>query len=152
MRRCTRWSIAVIVVGLLGLYPLLAPPAHRIDKEHFELIQEGMTLAKVESIFGQPAGNYDWAITEEWVVWSVAFSPDGRRIATAPARWKQGRYVTTLFLDTSGRSTTKTWTGRHGTCTISFDDELRVTGKMGWGESRVEPPWQKWWKQWFGGE
>jgi hypothetical protein len=33
---------------------------------------------------------------------------------------------------------------------VFFDDELRVSGKSGWGDSRVAPPWQSWWKKCFG--
>ena len=143
MRTWRRLSIAGLLICLLGLYPLLAPPAHRIDKAHFELIQKGMTLAEVESIFGQPAGEYDWAMVDG--VWGVAFSPDGRRLwATTKAR-----YYTTVFLHSG--NTDKTWTSRHGTCTIWFDENLRVSGGLtSWGSTRVEPPWLKWWKKWFG--
>ena len=175
MRKWPRVLIAGIIVGLLGFYPLLAPPAHRIDKDHFELVQKGMTLGEVESIFGQAAGTYDWAVPEDGMIrlWDVAsgnriaiggvaiipsstkvvaaaFSSDGLWLAAPNS--KNARFATTVFLGTRFAPNIHTWTGRHGTCTISFDDELRVTGKTGWGESRVEPPWSKWWKKWFGGE
>src|SRR5262245_29214802 len=35
-----------------------------IDQPHFDLIQDGMTRANVETIFGMPAGQYDWAESE----------------------------------------------------------------------------------------
>jgi hypothetical protein len=39
----------------LRLWTMLAPPPHRIDEAHFQLITEGMTGAEVEAIFGVPA-------------------------------------------------------------------------------------------------
>jgi hypothetical protein len=59
MQRFLRGTIAVLMIGTLFLYPLLAPPPHRIDEPHFQLITEGMTEAEVEAIFGVPAGSYD---------------------------------------------------------------------------------------------
>jgi hypothetical protein len=47
-----------------GFYPLLAPTPHRIDQAHFELIQNGLTRADVEAIFGVPPGQHDWAEPE----------------------------------------------------------------------------------------
>lgn len=173
MRKWQRMSIAVPLICLLGFYPLLAPPAHRIDKDHFELIQNGMTLAEIESIFGQPPGSYDWAVAEDGGVrlWDVA---TGLKLGTStsyntvvidtsssdtlwadaaaitlPNRPKT-KYVTTVYFASHITINTMSWTSRHGTCTIWFDDDLRVSGKSGWGESRVEPPWVKWWKKWFG--
>ena len=62
--RWPRRLIALFLVGVLGLYPLLAPPPHRIDKAHCDLIKEGMTKDEVESIFGAPPGEYDFAETK----------------------------------------------------------------------------------------
>jgi hypothetical protein len=61
MRNWLRLFSAVALVCLLGLYPILAPPAHRIDQAHADLIVQGMTKEQVEAIFGVPAGEYDWA-------------------------------------------------------------------------------------------
>src|SRR6266581_1418040 len=59
--RRLRWLVAIGLVGLLGLYPLLAPTPHRIDRAHADLIVQGMTKEQVEAIFGVPVGQYDWA-------------------------------------------------------------------------------------------
>ena len=171
MRKWLRLLIAALLVGLLGFYPLLAPPIHRIDKAHAELIKHGMTYAEVETIFGQPPGNYDWAVADQGVIrlWYVATGAsvnttnttfaigaagsntlwaDGT--LTSLARQRQARYVTTLFLASTGGNT-KTWTSRHGTCTVFFDNDGLVSGTITeWGNTRVEPPWRNWWKKWFG--
>jgi hypothetical protein len=177
MRKWARLLVAGFIVTLLGLYPLLAPPIHRIDKDHAELIKQGMTYAEVESVFGQPPGNYDWAVADEaniWV-WDVAtgaklrglnsystlvidgFSSDSSlwgeaATITLPSRTKTRTYTTWLLGARFGVNA-KSWTSRHGTCTIFFDEELRVTGSMtDWGHTRVEPPWLKWRQKWFGKE
>jgi hypothetical protein len=62
MRRfIVRFLLVTLVAVVIGFYPLLAPTPHRIDQAHFELIQDGMTKADVEAIFGVPPGRYDWA-------------------------------------------------------------------------------------------
>lgn len=48
MQRLMRATVVVLLFGTLFLYPLLAPPPHRIDAAHFQLITEGMTEAEVE--------------------------------------------------------------------------------------------------------
>jgi hypothetical protein len=68
MRRWKRVLLASLIASLAFIYSLLAPPIHRIDKDHAELIKQGMTYAKVESIFGQPPGNYDWAVADNVVI------------------------------------------------------------------------------------
>jgi hypothetical protein len=45
MQRIMRATTVVLLIGTLFLYPLLAPPPHRIDEAHFQLITEGMTEA-----------------------------------------------------------------------------------------------------------
>jgi hypothetical protein len=174
MRKWARLLVAGFIVTLLGPYPLLAPPIHRIDKNHAELIEQGMTYAKVESIFGQPPGNYDWAVADNGVIrlWDVAtgrllnttnggfaigasgghtFWSDGT--VTALARQKQGGEMTSVFLGGSRGSNTKTWISRHGMCTVLFDQHGRVCGTItDWGHTRVEPPWLKWFQKWFGKE
>ena len=175
MRIWLRLPIAGLLALLLGFYPLLAPPAHRIDKDHFELIQKGMTLAEVEAIFCQPPGNYNWAVADGATIWLWdaatgnkietgaagnipkyqtivvdAFSGDALWsdvVAVASSKTTKTRYFTTLMVAVAN---TKTWTSRHGTCTIWFDENSRVSGKTDWEKSRVEPPWSKWWKKWFG--
>ncbi|MCI0742907.1 MAG: outer membrane protein assembly factor BamE [Gemmataceae bacterium] len=59
-RRCL-WIVVVLVLLLgagYGVLWLTAGPRHRINKESFERIQEGMTEEEVESIIGVPAGDY----------------------------------------------------------------------------------------------
>ena len=173
MRKWLRLLIAALLAGLVGFYPLLAPPVHRIDKHHAELVRQGMTFADVEAIFGQPPGNYDWAVADHGVIrlWDVAkgaaFNKKGYVVlgmdagisntlwtevaATGRGRRQQAQYVTTLFLGMPTGGNTKTWTSRHGTCTVWFDGDGRVAGTVtDWGNTRIEPPWRKWWKKWFG--
>lgn len=163
MRRWPRLLIAAFVVGLLGFYPLLAPPAHRIDQEHYELIQNGMTIGEIESIFGQPPGNYDWAVADDSgiVIWKAVRGSKVKYVSTSFVMdsFSDSNWTVALSNKTKTRYYTsvvwnaKTWTSRHGTCSIWFDDNLRVLGRItSWGTSRVEPPWSKWWKKLFGGE
>ena len=39
MTRRLRFLLAALIVGLVGLYPLLAPTPHRIDPAHFDLMR-----------------------------------------------------------------------------------------------------------------
>ena len=179
MRRfLSRSSLVLLLLIVTLFYPLLAPPAHRIDKDHFELIQKGMTLDEVEAIFGKPPGNYDWAVADGATIrlWNVAtgnqiwtgsagngvkyetivvdtFSNDALWadvVAVASPKTTKTRYFTTLFVESGTTANIKTWTSRHGTCMIWFDQKSRVSGKTGWETSRVELPWSKWWKKCFG--
>jgi len=175
MRKWPRLSIAGMLICLVGLYPLLAPPAHHIDKDHFDLIQNGMTLAEIESIFGQPAGNYDWAEAEssnawlfEWTLTTAAWDVAKNRsyavvltesnLDTAATAWiadgsKFATPRTVIWTEFAGQlhsAHNKGWTSRHGACTIGFDRRGLVAYKSSWGESRVVPPWQGWWKKIFG--
>jgi len=175
MRKWRRLSIAGLLVCLLGLYPLLAPPAHRIDKEHFDLIRNGMTLAEVKSIFGQSAGNYDWAVTDDARTWSFTVTNLNVLAATSDiqaevavlnelnvdllaqietiniAKLSKPRTVVWTTLSRQIRSSdTQAWISRHGAGAVWFDRDGRVSHKSDWGESRVVPPWQAWWKKIFG--
>src|SRR5262245_11808498 len=178
MRKWQRLSLAALLICVLGLYPLLAPPAHRIDREHFDLIQIGMTLAEVESILGQPPGDYDWAVAEGTNAWiinrlasnlaldisggrtlvpsgtlSVDLDGDGFLDLNVVNSQPLGGLRTVIWTDLTGfgqMSNSKAWTSRHGTCTMSFDQNGCVRGKSDWGESRVVPPWRTWWKKLFG--
>jgi hypothetical protein len=50
-------SVALVLLGgWLTLWP--SSPQHRINRESFARIQEGMTEQEVESILGVPAGDY----------------------------------------------------------------------------------------------
>src|SRR5262249_2621871 len=171
MRKWLRLLIATLLIGLLGFYPLLAPPIHRIDKAHAELRKQGMAFADPQSSFDHPPGNYHWAVADNGVIrlWDVATGAsvnttntvfaigasgdntlwsDGT--VTSVMRQRQARYVTTLFFASTGGNT-KAWISRHGTCTVFFDDHGLVSGTItDWGNTRIEPPWRKWWKKWFG--
>src|SRR5262245_52553985 len=165
-RFCKRGFPVALTIVITLLYPLLAPPPHRIDEAHFDQIQVGMTLEEVESRFGAPAGNYDWAVAKDPAIWiwdisadltvnEVVFVPD-LAVISSPAQealvWDLSsvnvsplRNVTTIhYLSPNSR----TWTSRHGTATIHFDQHNRVTSKSAWGETRLEPPWHNW-RKWF---
>jgi hypothetical protein len=83
----------VAVAGVAGF--CLLGPRHHIDREHFDLIKEGMTEVEVESILGAPAGNYD-GFVETGHFWHVEFLMEERD------------------------SCYKVWTSRHGAIRIYF--------------------------------
>src|SRR5207247_6651410 len=60
--RFGRGLLLALLLMILFFYPMLAPPAHRIDADHYALIRNGMSLDEVERILGVPAGRYDWAV------------------------------------------------------------------------------------------
>src|SRR5688572_28634593 len=118
-RRIARTALLLAVAGILFFYPLIAPPAHRIDESHLAMVRPGMTEADVEGIFGVPPGEYDWAVANDagaiWLDLAIQ-SP-----WSAP---KQYRYTVTMLragdLDLAVNSWTRadyytrTWTSRHG--------------------------------------
>src|SRR5262245_41430890 len=63
-RRLSQCLMIVLLATITLFFPLLASP-HRIDEAHRNLIREGIPAAEVESIFGVPAGSYDWAVVED---------------------------------------------------------------------------------------
>jgi hypothetical protein len=119
--------ILAIFVLITLFFPLLAPPAHRIDQNHFLLIQTGMTEAEVEAIFGVPAGVYDWAVDDSMQFERLVFVRD-RDSAFLP--W-----------------VTKAWIGRHGAAHFTFCADGRVLSAILDGHTRIEPPWQRWWRK-----
>ena len=128
MRRLLRTTAALLLFATLFLFPLLAPPPHRIDEAHFQLITEGMTEAEVEAIFGVRAGSYDWARPKMEFDWLALFDGlDGR-----PARLGQRR---------------ENWMSRHGAYAVWFDERGHVKGKGYGGSTRVEFPWRTWWQK-----
>src|SRR5262245_60856276 len=139
--RWLRRLIVLFLVGLLGLYPLLAPPPHRIDQAHCDLIKEGMTKDEVESIFGVPSGEYDFAERK--------FSAYQFRISAVHLKRASFYYTTALALTVKQRqlNVRSTWTGRHGAFTVSFDEHGRVVSTRGPQEVTIVPPWQDWWKK-----
>lgn len=169
MRRfCKRGLPVALFVAITLLYPLLAPPAHRIDLAHYEQIRVGMTLEEVESRLGAPAGNYDWAVpknlsilirdlsnylainevSSSQTVSSVVLnraSDDAIVRNITYAQPSQKLYSSIVNLTVKHRwGPSRTWTSRHGTCTIQFDENDRVAVKSSWGESRLELPWHNW--------
>jgi len=157
MRRLKRGVPVGLFLLVTFFYPLLAPTAHRIDEAHFEQISLGMTLEEVESRFGAPAGSYDWAVPKDPIGF---FPPALALIVRAPSRvhtsivsqviLNRELYAKNVvsFTVMHRSMISRTWTSRHGSCTIHFDQQDRVVGKSGWGESRLEPPWHNW-RKWF---
>jgi hypothetical protein len=141
-RSVSRLLLIAFVAAVVGLYPLLAPTAHRIDQERFELIQEGMTRADVEALFGAPPGRYDGAdakLDHFYIMFAkgqvMAMDADFSLAANWPAA-----------LHRAARSAVSaTWVSRHGAFTVAFDDHDRLAWKSSSG-SLVVPPWQRWWQ------
>jgi hypothetical protein len=147
-----RLGRAALVLGVLLTtlaYPLLAPPAHRIDRGHLALITPGMTEADVEGILGVPAGDYDWVVQDEKMrievligvnseifdkvgIHQLAFS--GRAMIVS-AQHRRGR----------GMMTYKTWSSRHGVFHVAFNEDGGVAATGMWGE--VRPFWRVWWEK-----
>ncbi len=92
MPKRSRLFLAAILSVVLGFYPLLAPPAHRIDQAHFESIFPGMTRTDVESLFGVPPGEYDWA-EADGPAWPVLYLsvPMNANVPFEPLRFPQAR-------------------------------------------------------------
>jgi hypothetical protein len=148
-QRVGRIGVAVGLIAITLFLPLLAPMPHRIDKTHFQLIKPGMTEAEVEAIFGVPAGGYDWTVRDENMRIDVltTFMPgwDEKIPADQPAY--SGR---TMFISAQHGPNPRlqTWFSRHGVYYVVLDQQGRVavTGS-GWGKTRREPPWHKWWQK-----
>jgi hypothetical protein len=149
---CRRWNrilLAALIVLITFLYPLLAPTPHRIDPAHADLIVRGMTKEQVETIFGVPAGEYDWAEAAGGLaLWhyrgrlALRLSRENlvarRNRAVAVATNVRGPIPVSIL----------TWTSRHGSFAVWFDDnDLVSTNAM--TEVRIVPPWQRWWNQFW---
>ena len=145
--RWRRRLIVLFTIGLLGLYPLLAPPPHRIDQAHCDLIKEGMTKDEVESIFGVPPGEYDFAEQKfsgyRFRVWVRATGKSTLLDLTSVAPSS----ITVLESSPILPHEWSTWTGREGAFTVCFDVRGRVTSTSGPHEVTLVPPWQRWWKK-----
>jgi len=50
--------LAVFVLATVAGRRWLAPPPHQINRESYEQIRAGMTLAEVEALLGVPPGEY----------------------------------------------------------------------------------------------
>jgi hypothetical protein len=157
--RFGRGLLVALLLTILFFYPLQAPPPHRIDADHYALIRNGMSLDEVELILGVPAGRYDWAVPKSpsIVIWD-SFSTDNVPTisgivdarSASPTTFVSAvdfDYADVVFSGSRvGRQVR--WIGRHGAGTIWFDDQWRVVGKSGWGETNLEPPWHNW-RNWF---
>jgi hypothetical protein len=141
MRRSSRLLLLALVAAIAGIYPLLAPTAHRIDRAHYERVKGGMTRADVEAIFGVPPGQYDWAESD------LPYTILVRYAGLKPIQPAQARQIAELEIvfwhQSSGGS--ETWTSRHGAFAVGFDREGRVVTTRG-DSVRIVPPWQRWWQ------
>ena len=136
MRRSKlRVLVPLVTVTVVFAFPLLAPTPHRIDQAHFGLIQAGMSRADVEAIFGVPPGQYGWAEQSPPASWVAIF--DG----TASTLWIDEKIKPFLVGWTRD---VVCWVSPHGAFAINFDAQGRVRWKSS-GESRIVPPWQRWW-------
>lgn len=143
MRYLTPRAVVLLLLIAMAVCVLLAPRPHRIDVEHFKLIQPGMSRAEVEAIFGAPAGKYDWAEADDSAVFTrtvtgASFSPDGRRLVLAGTT----RGFSTIRFCTGGMMD---WVSRHGAFSVHFDSAGRVSWCGAW-PARILPPWQRWWQ------
>jgi hypothetical protein len=154
MRRAwSRILVAAPIIGLVGIYPLLAPTPHRIDPAHFDLIVKGMSKDQVEAIFGVPAGQYDWAEDNGHAHYRLHFHliqsvrqarPTGGDDLESEMMYKIFREV-----HSRGPQTELTWTSRHGSLAAWFDQDDRVVSTHVSTEVRVTPPWQRWWSRYW---
>jgi len=134
MERFLRVIVATLLVGVVFVYPMAAPPQHRIDGRHFDLVREGMTYADAEAIFGVPAGVYDWAmISNEDPKWQIVFLIQPDNNACIPVQIERQP------------DTVKLWLSRHGAFGVSIDRDTRVKPFRLPGTPMTDPPWKKWW-------
>src|SRR5262245_42909852 len=144
--RLSRFLVILLLAAIALFFPLLASP-HRIDEAHRDLIREGLTAAEVESIFGVPAGTYDWAVVEDsYIRYHILI----RRAEQLLALEDQKLVVPLAAVEPRRKRPAATnelhsWTSRHGSVTIGFDENGLVSWVSGWHKVRVEPPWKKWW-------
>jgi hypothetical protein len=154
MRRAwSRILVAALTIGLVGLYPLLAPTPHRIDPAHFDLITKGMTKDQVEAIFGVPAGRYDWAEDDGHAQYRVYFRliQSMREARPTSGDDVESKAFHKVFREVHSRGpqTQLTWTSRHGSLAAWFDQDDRVVSTHVSTEVRVTPPWQRWWSRYW---
>src|SRR5262245_17389059 len=151
-RRWNRMLLAALIASIMFFYPLLAPTPHRIDQAHADLIVRGMTQEQVEAIFGVPAGEYDWAQEEadsrvRLKIARLYRSVHASRFAVKRA--EDGSVISYLVHSIHQSRTSLTWTSRHGTFMVWFDDNDLVHSTNSWTEVRIVPPWQRWWNQYW---
>ena len=146
------WSrslLAALLVLITFLFPFLAPTPHRIDRAHADLIVQGMTKEQVEAIFGVPVGQYDWAEENGRGVYLRAFLGQitSTRLIDSTGKGDGGNAVVlgALLAIREPPQTSLTWTSRHGSFTIWFDENEHVVSSDAWTDVRIVPPWQRWW-------
>ena len=154
-RRFLRCFVVIAVAAITLLWPLLASP-HRIDEAHGKLIRKGMTAEAVESIFGAPAGTYDWAVlddsTQRHLLLFYLARLDAVQDAQSDAMREANRFHRLALAahadsEFAWGGNMQTWTSRHGSITICFDHAGRASWIGPWQKTRVEPPWKKWWEK-----
>jgi hypothetical protein len=147
----SRFLVLVLVAIVIGFYPLLAPTSHRIDPAHFELIQEGMSRADVEAIFGVPPGQYDWAepdpayLKRAKLVSAIHMAINRAEMRYAAASSVQQSFRSALLVRDEP-TTRETWGGRHGIFAVRFGPDGTVVSTSGPQRVRMVPPWQRWCK------
>jgi hypothetical protein len=140
-----RLLVLALAVAVIFAFPLLAPTPHRVDQSHFDLVQDGMTMAQAETIFGVPAGNYDWA-EQDFDLLTLDVSRGTMSIATFFSEADRQKHRGIAVIGGKGeRLAPETWISRHGTFTLAFDSEGKVIHKHQY-KARVASPWQRWWK------
>ena len=156
-RRLGRGLLVILLAAITLFFPLLAAP-HRIDQAHRDLIRGGMTAAEVEAIFGVPAGEYDWATRDnrlerfELAIFDmevIRLQMDSEQLRMDAIKRNLAQTETALAglrISALGRDP-QTWTSRHGSVTIWFDNAGCVTSVGSWQGSHVQPPWQRWWRK-----
>jgi hypothetical protein len=149
--RIGRAAVLLAAVAILFFYPFVAPPAHRIDQAHFDMVKGGMTEAEVDGIFGVPAGDYDWAVANPQHLWlDIDYFSTGRSwtIASPPRQFILLHFDDVTWISGTNLGHFKTWTSRHGSFQIGFNTDGRVSFTQGLGATTIEPPWTRWWRQW----
>jgi hypothetical protein len=161
MTRRLRILLAALIVGLVGFYPLLAPTPHRIDKAHCDRIAIGMTKDEVEAIFGVPAGQYDWAEEDghaRFLFYLQLVDAEAVLRTRLEAKYREtsveadGDDTVALGAFREVRvpsQTSLTWTSRHGSFMVRFDDNERVVSTNASTEVRLVPPWKRWWTRYW---
>jgi hypothetical protein len=145
-RRISRAFVVMALAAITLLMPLLVS-SHRIDEAHRNLIREGMTAAEVENVFGAPAGTYDWAVRDESeyrLAYYRVLRVYEQAIVTRSAQALSARKLAVALRDSNWADNAQTWTSRHGSVMIFFDQNGQVNCVSGWHKVRVEPPWKKW--------
>jgi hypothetical protein len=151
MRRLSRLLLLALLVAVVGFYPLLAPTPHRIDREHFKLIEPGMTKSDVEAICGVPAGQYDWAEPNEYHLQVLHLSARLDELRDDQRIQRHGREISFVGrLVDDGPRINETWISRHGAFVVRFDRGGQVVSKSSGTRVRIVPPWQRWWKAIWG--